>query len=427
MHKNKSFLFILASFIFVFTFDLQASSAQSNTNSFYNTLTCNWFGYSCSSGANTQIQNTNNNNNNVNNSNYTQPVQNTIYEPGRVRSFWENFAPNWVSSENKNVNIRSNINPDTINNSENTINPSDLGIKSPSKSNTLSDLLTELLTPAKINEKKKEFDACIADPRSDKCRSAQASSEGYNSEEILENKTQPEIDNLSGEQSPHYDSGEPGGMVGTAGPEQPAVSSTVPDSQIDSGAKSIDGSKVFVDKGTGNCTNYGMIVGGSCPDTESYVAEFKLTTARFCALTGKKVVITSGNRSPACNARVGGAKGSSHMSGKAMDTAFSNLSGDEKVVAYLYFVGQGFNNLGGYGANKALHMDMRNSVNRWGRNYSYTSCSSGNYPDYARKAFSLMGLQPCQRDSSAPSRARAALIKMGKQEFTVRTTNQPGV
>lgn len=224
-----------------------------------------------------------------------------------------------------------------------------------------------------------------------------------------------------GSASPNYDSHEPG-VVGEYGPEQPGYESKVTDSQISSQAKSFDGKGVFVNPGTGSCSGWGMTVGGSCPDANSYLPNFKLATSRFCALTGKKTVITSGNRSSSCNARVGGASGSAHMSGLAMDISFSNLNENEKVIAYLYYVAQGFNNLGGYGANKAVHMDMRNSSNRWGTDYTIKSCKSGLYPDYARTAFSLMGLNPCDRDSSAPSRAKAALQKIGKPDFAIPAT-----
>jgi hypothetical protein len=225
----------------------------------------------------------------------------------------------------------------------------------------------------------------------------------------------------TGAQSPNYDSHEPG-VVGEFGPEQPGVVSKTPDSYFNSQASQFDGKGVFAQRGTGACSDFGMTVGGRCPDVESYKNNFKLATSRFCSLTGKKVVITSGNRTGPCNKLVGGASGSSHMSGLAMDTAFSNLNNQEKVVAYLYFVAQGFNNLGGYGSNKAVHMDMRASVNRWGPNYSISSCQSGLYPDYARTAFSLMGVSPCDRDSSAPARAKAALQKMSKSEFAIPAT-----
>ena len=230
-----------------------------------------------------------------------------------------------------------------------------------------------------------------------------------------------EQDQKTGIESPHYDTYE-GGYSGS-GSRAPAISSVVPDSEIKRSAESFDARNTFTGPVKAGCEGYGMDVGGSCPDKESYQNSFKFVTSRLCSLTGKRLSITSGNRSPSCNARVGGARGSSHVSGKAMDTAFTGYTNDEKTVVVLFFLAQGFNNAGGYGANKAMHMDMRNGVNRWGPNYSYTSCSSALFPDYSRKAFALIGLSPCDRTGAAVSKAKEALIKMGKQDFAVQAYN----
>jgi hypothetical protein len=227
-------------------------------------------------------------------------------------------------------------------------------------------------------------------------------------------KTLKEYDGLTGIQSPNYDSHEPSGRHDNS---ENAVESRTTESQINQSAQSFNSNNTFVQRGTGECANWGMTVGGSCPNSENYKNGFKMTTANLCRITGKSLNITSGNRSPSCNKRVGGASNSSHMGGKAMDTNFLGYSDDEKTVLVLYFIANGFNNIGGYGSNKAIHMDYRNSVNRWGPNYSITSCSSNRFPDYTRKAFSLIGLQPCSRDTDAPSKAVQALKKLGKTNF----------
>jgi hypothetical protein len=100
-----------------------------------------------------------------------------------------------------------------------------------------------------------------------------------------------------------------------------------------------------------------------------------------------------------------------------MDTRLDNYSGDEKVVVVMYLAAQGFNNFGGYGPNAAMHFDMRNSVNRWGPNYSISSCEARLFPDYFRKAMAIMGSEPCQRDSGLKQKAINALKKMGKDDF----------
>jgi hypothetical protein len=220
-------------------------------------------------------------------------------------------------------------------------------------------------------------------------------------------------DNLVGTQSPNYDSGEDNHI--NSGPLERGAE----DSQIKQSAQNFNGSQYFVNRGTGSCANFGIDVGGSCPDAESYQSDFKSTVSNLCSnLTGKRLKITSGNRSVACNARVGGASGSSHMSGLAMDTRLDNYSNDEKVLIVMYLAAQGFNNFGGYGANAAMHFDMRSSVNRWGPNYSISSCEARLFPDYFRKAMAIMGSEPCQRDSQLRQKAINALKKMGKDNFT---------
>jgi Peptidase M15 len=399
--KIKTKLYFTLLFIIInLTF---TNSLFADNNLFYCTLFTSWFSESCNNDTKTN-QNTDTNIRN-NEANYNPG---TISNPGFVNS----FLPSWFTSDNNSIkkeNIEEVKTIKTGSKIESAVSSYDFGLKS-------TDIYKKLLSASEIKAEKVKFEKDVK------------INNGNNNDKkdydyTMENYNQKEIDNMSGENSPYHDTFEPTGVVGANGPEKTAVVSTVPDKQIAENVKDFNSQNTFVDKGTGNCTNYGMAVGGSCPDIESYTSQFKITTSRLCALTGKKMIITSGNRSPACNARVGGAKGSSHMSGKAMDTAFSGFSEEEKTVGYLFFVAQGFNNLGGYGANKAVHMDMRSSVNRWGPNYSYTSCQSGRYPDYARKAFALMGLTPCDRNASAVQRAKDALIKMGKQDFAIPANN----
>lgn len=226
-------------------------------------------------------------------------------------------------------------------------------------------------------------------------------------------------DNLTGTQSPNYDSGEENHI--NSGP----LVRGVEDSQIKQSVQNYNGSQYFVNRGTGSCADYGIDVGGSCPDRESYKSDFKATMSNLCSnLTGKRLKITSGNRSAACNARVGGASGSSHMSGLAMDTRLDNYTEGEKVIIVMYLAAQGFNNFGGYGPNGAMHFDMRSDVNRWGPNYSISSCESRLFPDYFRKAMSIMGSEPCQRDYNLRQKAINALNKMGKSEFAKPANNK---
>lgn len=62
---------------------------------------------------------------------------------------------------------------------------------------------------------------------------------------------------------------------------------------------------------------------------------------------------------------------------------------------------------------------MRSTVNRWGPNYSISTCEARLFPDYFRKAMAIMGSEPCQRDYQLKQKAINALIKMGKEKFTI--------
>lgn len=226
-------------------------------------------------------------------------------------------------------------------------------------------------------------------------------------------------DNLTGVQSPNYDSHE--SMQESYGPVTPGINNT----QLSSVANSYDGAKVnFANPGSGNCSGYGIDVGGSCA-SKAFQQQFLSTVSNLCSnLTGKRLKITSGYRDPACNARVGGASQSSHMSGLAMDTSLEGYSQDEKVIVALYFMAQGFNNFGGYGPNGAMHLDMRNSVNRWGRCYSISCCNDAYFPEYFRIAMSKVGSTPCARDSGLRQKAINALKQMGKEKFTIPANNK---
>ncbi len=92
---------------------------------------------------------------------------------------------------------------------------------------------------------------------------------------------------------------------------------------------------------------------------------------------------TSGFRDPARNAAVGGAKGSAHMSGDALDFSVRGLSEDQKRAVVDWWRQRGATGIGYYPGSDSIHVDMRPGPNRaWGPNFSNTSL--GQTPDWFR-------------------------------------------
>lgn len=382
------------------------------------TPTCKYFGFLC--GASTQ---------NTNQESYS-PTPTTGFS---FANFFDSWKNPWASDNFQPVNTQTPgaqtggvYTPSPVvgvDKGNGVLNATDFGVRSV-KENAVPVLKSDTQMAAEKNL----FDTILdcsqkSDPScANKIAEAKAQTDTIKTPNISSGQTTPGSenggtqtnDNLVGTQSPNYDSGEDNHI--DSGPLQRGVE----DSQIKQSAQSFDGSKYFVNRGTGSCANFGIDVGGSCPDVESYKDDFKSAVSNLCSnLTGKRLKITSGNRSEPCNRAVKGASGSSHMSGLAMDTRLDNYSGDEKVLVVMYLAAQGFNNFGGYGSNAAMHFDMRSSVNRWGPNYSISTCEAKLFPDYFRKAMAIMGSEPCQRDYQLKQKAINALIKMGKEKFTI--------
>ncbi|MCD1644813.1 YcbK family protein [Aurantimonas coralicida] len=86
------------------------------------------------------------------------------------------------------------------------------------------------------------------------------------------------------------------------------------------------------------------------------------------------VPVTSAYRDPDYNAKVGGAKGSAHVHGDAMDFSVRGLDEAQKAEVVDWWRQQGATGLGYYPKSDSIHVDMREGPNRaWGPNYSHTS------------------------------------------------------
>lgn len=88
-----------------------------------------------------------------------------------------------------------------------------------------------------------------------------------------------------------------------------------------------------------------------------------------------KTSIKSGFRSPSHNAKVGGAKGSQHTHGNAIDIDVSSLDENQREQALEFWASQGAKGFGYYNGN-SIHVDFRDNPATWGPNYSKSSLPS---------------------------------------------------
>jgi hypothetical protein len=101
---------------------------------------------------------------------------------------------------------------------------------------------------------------------------------------------------------------------------------------------------------------------------------------------GVPVQITSGYRSPSYNARVGGAGGSQHMGGKAIDIALSGLNDVQKrTLISTVHSDPNVRGFGYYPKSDSIHIDVRPGERvAWGSNYSSSSVGKG-WPTWLTK------------------------------------------
>jgi hypothetical protein len=82
--------------------------------------------------------------------------------------------------------------------------------------------------------------------------------------------------------------------------------------------------------------------------------------------------IASGYRDPVRNAGAGGAKGSQHMGGNALDVDISDFTDKQKTALLEQAIANGAKGIGIYPGGRSLHIDVRDSPATWGANESDT-------------------------------------------------------
>lgn len=79
---------------------------------------------------------------------------------------------------------------------------------------------------------------------------------------------------------------------------------------------------------------------------------------------GVPLIVTSAYRSPEHNRRVGGARASQHLLGRAFDIRCDNIAAEALIDAALR---EGFRGIGTYPDHGFVHIDFREKPARWGR------------------------------------------------------------
>lgn len=104
------------------------------------------------------------------------------------------------------------------------------------------------------------------------------------------------------------------------------------------------------------------------PVPEKYIANAKAICQRaevLRAAIGSPLIVVSGYRSPAYNRRIGGAKGSYHMKGCALDLVSREVTATVLRETYLWLIKEGKVHDGGVGTYpNFVHIDI-GPARRW--------------------------------------------------------------
>lgn len=156
---------------------------------------------------------------------------------------------------------------------------------------------------------------------------------------------------------------------------------------------------------------------------------------------------TSGFRTPGQNAAAGGAGGSQHLHGNAVDFSMRGMDEASKIAAMSWWRNQGATGFGYYPSSDSAHVDF-GKPRAWGPDYTRNSIGStpawfqnfvkvpnapmAGGPDYSIDALSALGPQesaaPAEDPAAAKRRAGAAeLGKAGMQMVAENMGDKPAV
>jgi hypothetical protein len=107
----------------------------------------------------------------------------------------------------------------------------------------------------------------------------------------------------------------------------------------------------------------------------------------------KQDQITSGYRDPETNARVGGAKGSQHLHGRALDLSTAGMTDEQRQKLLEAAMNAGARGVGIYPSG-ALHLDTRDTPAFWGPGGSYKGTTADKAPAWAQPHIAKLLGQP---------------------------------
>ena len=122
----------------------------------------------------------------------------------------------------------------------------------------------------------------------------------------------------------------------------------------------------------GYSQNFGTYVANSGVDTFCLVPKLRLALWSIETFFGRKVVVTSGYRSPWHNADVGGKEDSYHMKCMASDILIPGVD-KSRLIAYAYrndLIG----GLGCYPGQTFIHIDVRDRPPGWSHPVTFSGC-----------------------------------------------------
>ena len=122
----------------------------------------------------------------------------------------------------------------------------------------------------------------------------------------------------------------------------------------------------------GYSQNFGTYVANSGVDTFCLVPKLRLALWSIETFFGRKVVVTSGYRSPWHNADVGGKEDSYHMKCMAADIFIPGVD-KSTLIAYAYrnpLVG----GMGCYPGQTFVHIDVRDRPRGWDHPVTFSGC-----------------------------------------------------